>query len=380
MSELHKPLGKSDEKPTSRNWRWPVAGIIAVCLLGLSAYLFFDARQGNRTIVAIDTTPQAPDSPAAAKAPEPKQTEDTEFDLSKVKPLTPLIPLEEEQRPTAQPVFKPQKKPVTRRSAWVPDPDLVEKSEFGPLPRVSDGNVRPLDAYSQSSGITGANRVALILGGLGLSQTGTQSAIKTLPSSITMGFSPLGNSLQRWMQLAKKEGHEVILQLPMEPLGYPAVNPGPRTLTSSAPPGENLMNLRWALGRMTNYPLVMNYLGGGMSSNPSVLRPLLTELRQRGLGYLDDGSISASIAINLAQEIRLPHASGNIVIDANRSKDRIRASLRTLEALAKARGYAIGSASAFPETVEILKEWAQDAEKRGIIIVPASNLLKDYGR
>ena len=63
-------------------------------------------------------------------------------------------------------------------SDWVPLPDLVEKSEFGPLPKISDGDVRPLDAYSQASGMTGANRVAIIVGGLGLSQTGTQSAIK----------------------------------------------------------------------------------------------------------------------------------------------------------------------------------------------------------
>ena len=87
----------------------------------------------------------------------------------------------------------------------MPLPDLVEKSEFGSLPRISNSNVRPLDAYSQSSGLTGANRVALIVGGLGLSQTGTQAAIKALPPSISLGFSPFGNSLQRWMQNADRK-------------------------------------------------------------------------------------------------------------------------------------------------------------------------------
>ena len=182
------------------------------------------------------------------------------------------------------------------------------------------------------------------------------------------------------MQNARREGHEVVLQLPMEPLGYPTINPGPRTLVSGVEQGQNLMNLRWALGRMTNYPVVMNYLGAGFTSKPNALRPVLKEIRDRGLGYIDDGSASASEAIRLSQDLRLPHASGNIIVDSDRDKDRMRNNLKALESLAKARGYAIATASAFPESVEVIKEWAQDAEKRDIIIVPVSNLLKDYGR
>lgn len=380
MSELHKPLGQKASSDGNKNWLLPFIGVIAVGLLSLSAYVFIDAKKSNRTTVALNEPVSKSGSPKIPAPSKEQTTDDEEFDISKVKPLSPLLPMEGESEAQVQPAFKPQKRPVVRRSAWVPNPDLIEKSEFGPLPRISSSSLRPLDAYSQSSGMIGANRVAIIVGGLGLSQTGTQSAIKALPSSITMGFSPFGNSLQRWMQMAKKEGHEVILQLPMEPLGYPAIDPGPRTLTSVASPGENLMNLRWALGRMTNYPLVMNYLGGGMAGKQAAMRPILQELHKRGLGYLDDGSVSTSIAVNMAQDMRMPNASGNIIIDANRSEDRIRANLRTLEALAKAKGYAVGSASAFPETVNVLTEWVKDANKRGIIIVPASSLLKDYGR
>ena len=166
----------------------------------------------------------------------------------------------------------------------------------------------------------------------------------------------------------------------MEPLGYPTINPGPRTLVSTVEPGQNLMNLRWALGRMTNYPVVMNYLGAGLTSKSAALRPVLEEIRNRGLGYIDDGSASASLAVELAKDLRLPHASGNIIIDANRDADRIRNNLKALESLAKARGFAIGTASAFPETVKVVQEWAKQANSRDIIIVPVSNLLKDYRR
>jgi polysaccharide deacetylase 2 family uncharacterized protein YibQ len=385
MDDLHKPLGKPGKVPSSRTWIMPACLAAGTALLSLTAYLVLDARDDGRTTVAINETNKTPSQNTGRAVAVEQPTNPTQpepgFDLSKVKPLSPLEPLPDESDPkAAAPAFKPLQKPATRLSNWMPVPDLVEKYEFGSLPKISDGNIRPLDAYSQSSGVTGANRVAIIVGGLGLSQTGTQAAIKELPSSISLGFSPFGNSLQRWMQNSRREGHEVVLQIPMEPLGYPSINPGPRTLISSVEPGQNLMNLRWTLGRMTNYPVVMNYLGAGLSSKAAALRPVLQEIRDRGLGYIDDGSASASVALQLAQDLRLPHASGNIIIDAVRDETRMRNNLKVLESLAKARGYAIGTASAFPESVRIIKEWAKQAEKSNIIIVPVSNLLKDYGR
>jgi len=385
MDDLHKPLGKPGKVPSNRQWVMPAALAVGTGLLSLTAYLVLDAREDGRTTVAVNDATGAKQQPETATKqvaqPSSGGQSETEFDLSKVKRLSPLLPLPEESNSRVDtPVFKPAPTPTTRLSNWVPVPDLVEKSEFGSLPRISDGNVRPLDAYSQSSGVTGANRIAIIVGGLGLSQTGTQAAIKDLPSSISLGFSPFGNSLQRWMQNSRREGHEVVLQIPMEPLGYPTINPGPRTLVSSVEAGQNLMNLRWAMGRMTNYPVVMNYLGAGLTSKSAAMRPVLQEIRDRGLGYVDDGSASASVAVKLAQDLKLPHASGNIIIDAVRDETRMRNNLKVLESLAKARGYAIGTASAFPESVRVIKDWAKQAEKSNIIIVPVSNLLKDYGR
>jgi len=258
------------------------------------------------------------------------------------------------------------------RVAHLPDRALIEQSEMGPLPvRGPDGR-RAAEVYARPwSGTRGA-RVALVIGGLGLSQSGTQDAIGKLPPEVTLAFAPQGNSLGRWMQAARREGHEIMMQLPLEPFDYPRVNPGRNTLTVEAEERQNIENLYWALSRTTNYTGVMNYMGGRFTADQQAFAPVMRELGARGLSYLDDGSSARSLAAALAAESDVPYAQGDIVIDQARDRGSILAKLDELEATARARGYAVGTGTAFDVTVDAVAEWARAVRKRGVEIVPVS--------
>jgi len=263
------------------------------------------------------------------------------------------------------------------RTAHLPDKDLLEQSEAGPLPmRAADGR-RPFEVYSMPwSGSRGA-KVAIVIGGLGLSQTGTQAAIKALPAEVTLGFASAGNSLSRWMQAGRQAGHEIVLQVPLEPFDYPRVDPGRNTLTVDASAAENVENLHWALGRMTNYVGVMNYMGGRFVTDQRAMTPLMAELGKRGLMYLDDGSTARSVAPEMAPGNSVPLAIADGAIDGQRERGAILKKLDELEATARAKGSAIGTGSAFDETVEAVRIWVAEAKKRGIEIVPISALAAD---
>ena len=205
--------------------------------------------------------------------------------------------------------------------AHIPDRALIEASDTGPLPiRAADGR-RPFDVYARPwSGSRGA-RVAIVIGGLAVSQTGTQAAIAKLPAEVTLAFAPQGNSIGRWMQAARQSGHEVVMQVPLEPFDYPNVNPGRNTLTVAASPDENLKNLRWALSRTTNYTGVMNYMGARFSADAAAMGPFMAELGKRGLAYIDDGSSARSLAPDLRLE-------GRRAVRRRRHGDRCRAGPR----------------------------------------------------
>jgi uncharacterized protein len=223
-------------------------------------------------------------------------------------------------------------------------------------------------------------RVAIVIGGLGLSQTGTQHAIERLPGEVTLGFAPHGNSLDRWMQAARRAGHEILMQIPLEPFDYPSVNPGRNTLTVAAASDENRDDLLRSLGRITNYVGVMNYMGGRFTVEDAAMRPLMEELGRRGLMYLDDGSSARSVADSLAGPNGVPFAAAETTIDSSRQRAAILERLDELERTARAQGFAVGTGSAFDVTVETVASWIVEARRRGIEIVPISALAHDPGR
>lgn len=258
----------------------------------------------------------------------------------------------------------------------LPQAPIAGLSQPGPeglLPRIAaDGRV-PAQAYARPFVSNGKPRVALIVGGLGLNAVTTRAAIERLPAEVTLSFVPYAEGLQGWIDLARAQGHEVMLEVPMEPTGYPANDPGPYTLLSSANADEVTAKMNWVLGRATGYFGVTNYLGDRFAASDPGMTAFMGVLRQRGVAFLDDGSMS-----------RRPgawaRASANRIIDEQQTPAAIVGQLNALEALAKTRGQALGTGFSYPVTVEAAARWTAGLEARGLQLAPASAMTQRPGR
>jgi polysaccharide deacetylase 2 family uncharacterized protein YibQ len=258
-----------------------------------------------------------------------------------------------------------------------PDKRLVERSKYGQLPRIGADGARPSEVYARPLLLSdalggGAPRVALLVGGLGLSEGGTADAIARLPAAVSLGFAPYGADVERDAARAREAGHETLLQLPMEPFDYPANDPGPHTLLSGLSEAENLDNLHWLMTRFAGYVGVMNFLGAKFTADPAALTPVLTDVASRGLVYVDDGTSPRSLARDKAPSLNLRAAGADVVIDADPSPQAIEAALLRLEGLAKANGLAIGVATALPASIEHISRWARNLEARKLGLIPVS--------
>lgn len=256
------------------------------------------------------------------------------------------------------------------------DPRLIEQTRYGPVPRIGLDGTRPAETYARPAvSLPGLPRIALLVGGMGLSPRATEAAIAGLPGTVTLGFAPYGADLARETALARQAGHELVLEIPMEPFDFPHDNPGPHTLVADAAKASNSDNLTWLMSRFSGYAGVANFLGGKFTADERALTPVLREIAARGLFYVDDGTSARSLAMTLAAGQQLAAARADIVLDSTARPEAIEAALARLEAIARDKGLAIGVASALPASVEIIGRFARALEARGFALVPLSAVM-----
>jgi hypothetical protein len=216
-------------------------------------------------------------------------------------------------------------------------------------------------------------RIAVVLTGLGLSDGATEAAIERLPAAVTLSFSPYARDLERWIALARARGHEVMLDLPMEPTTFPNDDPGPQALLISLSPQANLDRLDWVLGRGSAYVGIAGSMGSRFTASRDAIEPILREVKERGLLFLDRRTTEESLVAALAEEIGLPHAVNNRSVDERQaSRVAIDARLAQIERIALTDGAAVAMAQPYPVTLERLAEWTAELTARGFAIAPIS--------
>jgi polysaccharide deacetylase 2 family uncharacterized protein YibQ len=247
-------------------------------------------------------------------------------------------------------------------------------TSHGPIPKVAADGMRPAEAFARPvkplPGKSDAPRVALIVGGLGVSTSATAAAIVKLPEAVTLAFMPYGSDVDRLVSRARGEGHEVLLQVPMEPFGYPDNDSGPQTLLTSLTPEQNLDRLHWLMSRFQGYVGIAGAMGARFTASEQSFAPVLRETAKRGLMFFDDGSNPRSVAGRIAGANNLPFAKADVVLDLVPTAAEIDHALGRLEMAARERGVAVGISSALPVSIDQIAKWAKAAESRGLLLVP----------
>jgi polysaccharide deacetylase 2 family uncharacterized protein YibQ len=386
--ELHQPLGLSQNTGARRRAGGARPLVVAALLgagIGLFRFLAGSADHAGEPFATAAIAPEAPQAVGAIArtAPEGAGREDgqpprlamTGPEVEGASGVTVIRP-GGGGAPGAMVIRVPDGSGPVQLAA-APDPRLVERGEFGPLPRIGADGARPAQVYARPApaAAKGRPRIAVLVGGLGLNDQSTALAIAKLPGEMSLAFAPYGANLKALSTRAREAGHEILLQIPMEPFDYPQNNPGPQTLITEAGAAQNLERLHWVMARASGFVGIENFLGARFTAEETALTPVLKDLAERGLIFVDDGSSARSIAAAIGAGLHLPVRRADMVIDANPSAEMIDAALNKLEAMARDKGIACASASALPITLERLAHWAASLKERGIDLVPISATL-----
>jgi len=319
--------------------------ILGAAILGGTLQYLGPPPPPIRAVVLVPATPGQPEAPKEAYGPPPP--------------------------PVVQPiVITPTPEPIAE--LLEPAPGLPDAR----LPRIGPEGQTPRQAYAIPFDREDKRpRIGLVVVGIGLNGTDSEDAIRSLPPSVTMGFSPYANRAADLVAMARKRGHELILSLPLEPRDAPLNDAGNAALLVSAPAEQNERRLQWSLSRMEGYVGVIGALGRlrgeRFSQSGEPMRLMLQSIATRGLMYIDPRPGVGQIPLAWGRAI-------DMIIDESPLREDIETRLRELEELARERGNVLAIASApLPITVGRIATWAATLPERGFVLAPVSVLANE---
>lgn len=294
-------------------------------------------------------------------------------------PPKPAQPAQAQQAPQAASIPEAQRPGrSTPGPVADPDPALLEPmpgSTSDLLPRIANDGRMPMQVYAAGFDTSSRRaRVGLLLAGIGMSQSDSTSAIHSLPGGVTLAFSPYAQNPAKLLADARLSEHEFLLSIPMEPQGFSLNDPGPQALMTDLSVEQDHTRLLWALSRIRGYVGATGALGSGLlgerfASLPEEFQPVLSDLAQRGLLYVDPRVGAARLPMVWSRTV-------DFIVDEADAASAIDDKLAQLSKLAHDKGSALGLATApRPITIQRIAAWADGLTADGLALAPVSALV-----
>ena len=220
-------------------------------------------------------------------------------------------------------------------------------------------------------------RVALIIDDLGYDKQIAEKFFE-LDINLTASILPHSPFQSKIARLANSKGLEVMLHLPMEPVEYPDVNPGPGTLLSSMSPDELISQLEENLDTIPGVKGVNNHMGSKLTAESTQMYQIFSVLKHRDLFFIDSRTTSDSLCRPSARLFQVPFAQRDVFIDHYQKPDFIRKQIQELIRIANLNGEAVGILHPYATTYRILQEMLPDLQKQ-VQLVPASQIVHPIG-
>ena len=218
-------------------------------------------------------------------------------------------------------------------------------------------------------------KIAIIIDDLGYDAS-LASAFLKLDLSLTFSILPFTPNTKLIALKALNDGLETMLHLPMEPMNYPAINPGDGVLLVSMDREMILDTLNRDLNQVPFVAGVNNHMGSKFTKHEEKMIIVLTELKKKGLYYIDSRTTADTVAFDVAKKMALRTASRDVFLDNHLSENALKIQMERLLSVARHKGSAIGIGHPHKRTFDLLKHF-QTILTDVAEVVPASCLANN---
>lgn len=242
--------------------------------------------------------------------------------------------------------------PPAPQRAPLPSPKAVKTPET-PSTRPGSNTGPAMPRHLQTG-----PRLAIVIDDLGYASPDLVKRLGALGVPLTVAALPFQEHTEASCEVARTYRMELLLHLPMEPIGYPGPHkdPGPGAIFVSMDEGQTRQAVRAALEAIPSCRGVNNHMGSRLTPDRRRMTWILEEVQRRGLFFLDSRTEKDSVAAEVAQFLRIPTVQRKVFLDDVRTPEGIRTQWeRALELYAQGHEVlAIGHLH--PVTVQALEE------------------------
>ncbi|HBG17119.1 MAG TPA: hypothetical protein DDW93_10095 [Firmicutes bacterium] len=216
-------------------------------------------------------------------------------------------------------------------------------------------------------------KIALIIDDVGFVRQPTED-FWALDIPLTFAVLPWGKYSELHAKQALQRNQQIILHLPLEPLDS-SINPGAGAIFESFSPQEALQQLRKNLAAVPGVIGVNNHMGSKGTQDLKMMTLIMTELKMRGLFFIDSMTIKSSLAWKVAQKMQVPVGIRNVFLDGL-GIEGIPLQVRVLIEKALNQGSAIGIAHTRPGVAKAISDCLPLFQQAQIELVHVSQLVK----
>ncbi len=212
----------------------------------------------------------------------------------------------------------------------------------------------------------GRPRIAIVIDDVGLD---VDAARRTLSLDVPMSLAilPYADAAPALSAEVAESGRDVLLHMPMEPVGL--ADPGPNALRLGLSDADLAARMRWALSRVPDAVGLNNHMGSRFTTDPRAMRVALASVADRNPLFLDSLTTGESRGRAVADGLGLRALQRDIFLDHVIEPQAIAARLQDAEVLARERGWAVVIGHPHEATLDVLEAWLGPAGERGVEFV-----------
>jgi polysaccharide deacetylase 2 family uncharacterized protein YibQ len=249
----------------------------------------------------------------------------------------------------------------THKTPQVPVKPVAVKPAVKPVVKPSAGKV--------------TGRIAIVLDDWGFNRTHCKY-LGGFGAPVAAAILPNLEYSKDVLQCARSSGQEAMLHLPLEPHVNRDVYPRGYILTTWMSQKEVSKLLKRILDEYPGIVGVNNHMGSKATEDKALMTTILTELKRRGLFFVDSMTSGQTVCSQVAGDMGIPFAKRAVFLDNRNERVAIERSFAEGARIAKERGFALLIGHDRELTLKIVTEQIRKLKQQGYQFLSVKDFIR----